>query len=293
MREVEEAGAGGGRGPGARPRHVAERRRLVRGQRASLCRAPADGTVEAEDRARAAATSPEWSRRSGAGVDGLAPGDEVYGCQGGAFAEYVVAGKAVERKPANLSFEEAAAVPVAALTALQGLRDHGGVEAGAAGPRQRRLRAASAPTRCRSPRHSAHRCTPSAAPETSTRHASSGADRVFDYTSEDFTRSGARYDVVFDNAGNRSWLSMCRVLAPNGIVVLVGGPRKRMLGPLGHVIRIMLASKLSSATNAVFFMAKPNRDDLATLRDLIEAGQVRPVIEQPSSSRRSPRRCAR
>lgn len=112
-----------------------------------------------------------------------------------------------------------------------------------------------------------------------------GADRVFDYTREDFTRedfthSGARYDVVFDNAGNRSWSSMRRVLAPNGTVVLVGGPRrKRMLGPLGHIARIKLASKLGGR-NVVFFIAKPNRDDLATLRDLIEAGQVKPVIER-------------
>jgi len=85
--------------------------------------------------------------------------------------------------------------------------------------------------------------------------------------------------VLFDNAGNRSWLSMRRVLAPNAKVVLVGGPRKRMLGPLGHIFRIKLASKLGGRT-AMFFIAKPNRDDLAALRDLIEAGQVKPVIEQ-------------
>jgi NADPH:quinone reductase-like Zn-dependent oxidoreductase len=106
-----------------------------------------------------------------------------------------------------------------------------------------------------------------------------GADRVFDYNTEDFTRSDARYDVLFDNAGNRSWLSMRRVLAPNGTVVLVGGPRKRVLGPLGHIIRIMLASKLTGR-KALFFIAKPNGDDLAALRDLIEAGRVKPVIEQ-------------
>ena len=107
-----------------------------------------------------------------------------------------------------------------------------------------------------------------------------GADRVFDYTREDFTRSGARYDVLFDNAGNRSWSSMRRVLAPNGTVVLVGGPRRRrVLGPLGHFARIKLGSKLGGRS-AVFFIAKPNRDDLATLRDLIESGEVKPVIEQ-------------
>jgi NADPH:quinone reductase-like Zn-dependent oxidoreductase len=106
-----------------------------------------------------------------------------------------------------------------------------------------------------------------------------GAGRVFDYTREDFTRSGERYEVLFDNAGTRSWLSMRRVLAPNGTVVLVGGPRKRLLGPLGHTIRITLASKLSGR-KAKFFIAKPNGDDLVVLRDLIEAGRVKPVIEQ-------------
>ena len=81
---------------------------------------------------------------------------------------------------------------------------------------------------------------------------------VFDYTREDFTRSGSRYDLVFDNAGNRSWLSMRSALSPTGTVVLVGEPRKRLLGPLGHVIRITLASKLGA--RKAFFLAKPGSD---------------------------------
>ena len=86
--------------------------------------------------------------------------------------------------------------------------------------------------------------------------------------------------MLFDNAGNRSWWAMRRVLAPAGTVVLVGGPRRRrLLGPLGHVIRIMLASRLGRR-RATFFIAKPNRDDLQTLRELIEAGKVKPVIEE-------------
>jgi threonine dehydrogenase-like Zn-dependent dehydrogenase len=86
--------------------------------------------------------------------------------------------------------------------------------------------------------------------------------------------------VLFDNAGNRSWASMRRVLTPDGTVILVGGPRRRrLLGPLGHIARIKLASALGGRTS-VFFVAKPNRDDLATLRDLIEAGHVKPVIER-------------
>jgi NADPH:quinone reductase-like Zn-dependent oxidoreductase len=214
----------------------------------------------------------------GAAVDGLAPGDEVYGCQGGAFAEYVAASKAVARKPESLSFEEAAAVPIAGFTALQGLRDHGSLQAGqtvlvngasgGVGTYAVQIAKAFGAT--------VHAVC-------STRNVDQaqqlGADRVFDYTREDFTRGGVRYDVLFDNAGNRSWPSMHRVLAPTGTVVLVGGQRNRMLGPLGHTIRITLAAKVSKR-KAVFFIAKPNGDDLAVLRDLIEAGHVKPVIEQ-------------
>ena len=215
----------------------------------------------------------------GDGVDGFAAGDEVYGYQGGAFAEYVLASTAVERKPANLSFEEAAAVPLAALTALQGLRDHGWVQ-----PGQRVLVNGASGGVGTFAVQIAKALGAEVHAVCSTRNTEQarelGADRVFDYTCEDFARSGARYDVLFDNAGSRSWLSMRRVLAPNGTVVLVGGPRrKRLLGPLGHIVRIKLASKLGGR-KAVFCVAKPNRGDLATLRDLIEAGHVNPVIEQ-------------
>jgi len=215
----------------------------------------------------------------GEGDDAFAVGDDVYGCRSGAFAEYVVAGAAVERKPANLSFEEAAAVPVAGLTALQGLRDHGGVQPG----QTVLVNGASggvgtfAVQIARALGAEVHAVC-------STRNVEQaqelGAERVFDYTGEDFTRAGTRYDLFFDNAGSRSWSAMRRVLAPNGTIVLVGGPRRRrLLGPLGHIARVMAASKLRGP-KAVFFIAKPNRDDLATLRDLIEAGAVRPVIEQ-------------
>ena len=214
----------------------------------------------------------------GSGVEGLAPGDEVFGCDGGAFAEYVVADDAVERKPANLSFDEAAAVPLAALTALQGLRDHGRVQ-----PGQRVLVNGASGGVGTFAVQVAKALGADVHAVCSTRNVEQartlGADRVFDYTREDFTRSGARYDVLFDNAGNRSWLSMRRVLEPTATVVLVGGPRKRLFGPLGHTVRIILISKLSRR-RAVFFIAKPNRGDLAVLRELIEAGQVTPVIEQ-------------
>ena len=214
----------------------------------------------------------------GVGVDGFAPGDEVYGCEGGAFAEYVVANTAVARKPANLSFEEAAAVPLAGLTALQALRDHGALQSG----QQVLVNGASGgvgPFAVQIAKALGAEVHAVCSTRNIEQARELGADRVFDYTREDFARSGARYDVLFDNAGNRSWPSMRRVLAPSGKVVLVGGPRNRMLGPVGHIVRSKLASKLDRRT-AAFFIAKPNRDDLVALRDLIEAGHVKPVIEQ-------------
>jgi NADPH:quinone reductase-like Zn-dependent oxidoreductase len=214
----------------------------------------------------------------GGGIDGLAPGDEVFGCRRGSLADLVCA-TAVERKPANLSLEEAAAAPLAALTALQGLRDHGTVQRG-----QRVLVNGAAGGVGTFAVQIAKALGAEVHGVCSARNVEQarelGADRVFDYGREDFTRSGERYDVLFDNAGNRSWRSMCRVLSPTGTVVLVGGPRqKRLLGPLGHIVRSTLAAKLGRR-RAVFFVAKPNREDLATLRELIESGQVRPVIER-------------
>jgi NADPH:quinone reductase-like Zn-dependent oxidoreductase len=215
----------------------------------------------------------------GSGVSDVAPGDAVYGSHGGAFAEYVVADGAVARKPANLSFEEAAAVPVAAFTALQGYRDHAALQSGqrvlvngasgGVGTYALQLaKAFGAEVHAVCSTHNLEQAR------------ELGADRAFDYTREDFTRSGERYDILFDNAGNRSWRAMCRVLTSQGMALLVGGPRtKRMLGPLGHVVRVSLAAKLGPR-RAVFFIAKPNSADLAVLREMIESGKVRPVIER-------------
>jgi NADPH:quinone reductase-like Zn-dependent oxidoreductase len=214
----------------------------------------------------------------GDGKRAFSPGDEVYGCRNGAFAEYVLVAKAVARKPANLSFEEAAAVPIAGVTALQGLRDHGGVR-----PGQKVLVNGAAGGVGTFAVQIARALGAEVHAVCSTRNVEQarelGATRVFDYTGEDFARGGERYDVLFDNAGNRSWRSMRAVLGTNARIVLVGGPReKRWLGPLGHVARAKLAAALYRRT-AVFFIAKPNADDLDALRELIESGQVKPVIE--------------
>ena len=107
-----------------------------------------------------------------------------------------------------------------------------------------------------------------------------GADHVVDYTREDFTRSAERYDLMFDNAGSRSWSECKRVLTPNATVVLVGGQMGgRVLGPLGHVLKAKLAAMFGSR-KAVFFVAKFNSADMQVLRELLEAGKVTPVIDR-------------
>ena len=107
-----------------------------------------------------------------------------------------------------------------------------------------------------------------------------GADHVVDYTREDFTRSAERYDLMFDNAGSRPWSQCKRVLEPHATVVLVGGQMgNRVFGPMGHVIRMKLAALLGSR-KAVFFIAKFNQPDMEVLRELLEAGKVRPVIDR-------------
>jgi NADPH:quinone reductase-like Zn-dependent oxidoreductase len=107
-----------------------------------------------------------------------------------------------------------------------------------------------------------------------------GADRVYDYTKEDFTRGGEHYDVLLDIAGSRSWSECKRVLGPGGRLVIVGGPMdNRLLGPLGGVIGKKLGGMLGSR-EAVFFIAKVNKQDLEALRELLESGKVKPVIER-------------
>jgi NADPH:quinone reductase-like Zn-dependent oxidoreductase len=214
----------------------------------------------------------------GKDVTDLQPGDEVFGGGRGSFAEYVCAEKGVARKPANLTFEEAAAVPVAALTALQGLRDHGGVQ-----PGQKVLINGASGGVGTFAVQIAKALGAEVTAVCSTRNVDRvrelGADHVVDYTREDFTRSDERYDVLFDNAGSRSWRACRRVLSPEATLVLVGGPKTRLLGPLGHIVAVRLAAWRSSQ-KAVFFVAKLNRADLAVLREFLEAGTIAPVVER-------------
>jgi NADPH:quinone reductase-like Zn-dependent oxidoreductase len=206
-------------------------------------------------------------------------GDEVFGARNGAFAEYVCARKAVVAKPANVTFEQAAALPVA-ITALQGLRDKGQIQAG----EKILINGASGCVGT-----FAVQIAKSFGAEVtgvcSTRNVdtvrSLGADHVIDYTQEDFTRSGQRYDLMIDIAGNRSWSDCKRVLSENATVVVVGGPKtNRWIGPLGQAVGRRLASLAGSRSVVAPFLAKMNKEDLVVLRELLEAGKVTPVIDR-------------
>jgi NADPH:quinone reductase-like Zn-dependent oxidoreductase len=215
----------------------------------------------------------------GKAVTGFAPGDEVFGARTGALGEYVCVRNAVVTKPANVTFEEAAGVPVAGLTALQGLRDKGQVQA-----RQKVLINGASGGVGTFAVQIAKALGADVTGVCSTRNVeivrSLGADRVVDYTREDFTRSDERYDLMLDVAGSRSWSEVKRVLAPHAKVVLVGAPKgNRLLGPLSHIIRFRLAA-IGSGRKVVFFIAKLNRPDLEVLRDWLETGTVKTVVDR-------------
>jgi NADPH:quinone reductase-like Zn-dependent oxidoreductase len=215
----------------------------------------------------------------GKDVTQFRPGDEVFGGKSGALAEYICVREAVALKPANVTPEQAAAVPVAAVTALQGLRDKGRLQAGdkvlingaSGGVGTFAVQIAKA-------------LGAEVTGVCSTRNVelvrSVGADHVVDYMQEDFTRSGERYDVMLDVAGTRSWSECARVLEPQATLVIVGAPKGgRLLGPLGHVARLRLASLRSSA-KAVFFVARLTRADLEVLAEMLTAGTVTPVVDK-------------
>lgn len=215
----------------------------------------------------------------GTKVTGFTLGDEVYGFGHGAFAEYIAIPQGrLAFKPRNLTFEEAAAVPLAAITALQGLRDVGGVRAGdnvlvigaSGGVGTFAVQIARA---------LGARVTGVCGTRNVELVRSLGAERVIDYTATDFTRDEERFDVAFQLGGTDSGRSIRRVLAPNGTLVLSAGDGNRWIGPLGTMIGAMVTSVLSSQS-AKILMADENSADLDHLRGLIEDGQLKPVIER-------------
>ena len=208
-------------------------------------------------------------------------GDDVFGGRDGAFAEYVCVRqeRAVVPKPDNVTFEQAAVVAIAGITALQGLRDKGRLEPG----QKVLINGASGGVgtfAVQIAKALGAEVTGVCSPGNVETARALGADRVVDYTRDDFTRGDERYDLVLDIAGSRSWSELRRVLTPDARVVVVGGPKgTRLLGPLSHVIKLRLAS-LRSSQKVVFFIAKVDKADIEVLRGLLETGKVTSVIDR-------------
>jgi NADPH:quinone reductase-like Zn-dependent oxidoreductase len=215
----------------------------------------------------------------GRNVTRFQAGDEVFGSCRGAFAEYACTSEsALVTKPNNVTFEQAASVPVAAFTSLQGLRDKGQIR-----PGQKVLINGAAGGVGTFAVQIAKRLGADVTGVCSTRNVdmvrSLGADHVIDYTREDFTKSGQRYDLIFDCVGNHSLSACRRVLDPKGIYIMVGGAGGRWMGPLPRSIKALLLSRFVSQ-NLFMFLAKSRKEDLTMMHELLEAGKVTPVIDK-------------
>src|SRR3989441_2435248 len=219
----------------------------------------------------------------GASVTRFRPGDEVFGSSkqlGGALAEYAAVSEgALARKPPNLTFEQAAAVPMAGYVALQALRDHGKVKAG-----QKVLVNGASGGIGTFAVQIAKSLGAEVTGVTSTRNVelvrSLGADHVIDYTKENFTRSGQRYDFILDNVANHSLSDLRRALTPRGMVVPNGGGFDHRWVASGGRLISAKASFAFGTQRVATFVASSKQENLSVLRDLIEAGKVTPVIDR-------------
>lgn len=216
----------------------------------------------------------------GAGVTRFRPGDAVFGWCNGSFADFAVAADdGLALKPANLTFEQAAAVPMAGSVALQALRDHGHVRAG----QKVLINGASGGIGT----FAVQIATSLGADVTgvcSTRNVdmvrSIGADHVIDYTQEDFTQNGQRYDVILDNVGNHALSDLRRALTPRGMLVPnSGGFEHHWFASGGRLVRALVVFRFVSQTLRTFVVS-PKQEDLVVLKDLMEAGTVTPVIDR-------------
>src|SRR5216684_2959488 len=216
----------------------------------------------------------------GGNIKQFKPGDEVFGSCRGAFAEYACTSEsALVTKPNNVTFEQAASAPVAAFTALQGLRDKGQIR-----PGQKGLINGAAGGVGTFAVQIAKWFGADVTGVCSTRNVdmvrSIGADHVIDYTREDFTKSGQRYDLFFDCVGNHSLSACRRVLNPKGICIMVGDRSGRgMIGLLARLITALVLSWFVSQ-KLVTFLARPSKKDLSIMRELMATGKVTPVIDK-------------
>jgi NADPH:quinone reductase-like Zn-dependent oxidoreductase len=216
----------------------------------------------------------------GTAVTRFRPGDEVFGASSGSYAEYAAAPESeLALKPANLTFEEAAAVPMAGLVALQAVRDHGNVRAG-----QKVLVNGASGGIGTFAVQIAKSLGAHVTGVTSTRNVelvrSIGADHVIDYTREDFTRNGQQYDLILDNVSNHSLSDLRRALTPTGTLIPNGGRfDKRWLASGGRIVQAAVMFRFGSRKLGNFLMST-TQEDLVVLKDLIESGAVRPVMDR-------------
>lgn len=218
----------------------------------------------------------------GPGVTRFKRGDEVFGGAGGAFADYALGREqgGIALKPANLSFEEAAAMPIAAITALQGLRDHGHLE-----PGQRVLINGASGGVGTYAVQIAKALGADVTGVCSTRNLelvrSLGADRVIDYTKEDFTTRDEKYDVILDNVGNHGYAALSEVTTPDGYIVSVGGSKANpWLGPISRVIVARPLAGLFIGQHLPFYVAQLNKADMEYLANLARDGRLKSPIDR-------------
>jgi NADPH:quinone reductase-like Zn-dependent oxidoreductase len=223
----------------------------------------------------------------GSDVTRFQPGDEVFGVSKGACAEYACAAEdTVFLKPANVTVAQAAAIPTSALAALHGLRDAAKLQPG----QKVLINGASGGVgtfAVQIAKSFGAEVTGVCSTANVDMVLSLGADHVIDYTREDFTAGGPRYDVIFDNVENRSLSDCRRALAPRGTLVLNSGTGARGLRMLVRLLRPLVLS-LFARQKLRRFISSPNREDLAVLASLVEGGKVRPVIDSTYPLRETP-----
>ena len=216
---------------------------------------------------------------AGKNVTGFKPGDAVFGSCRGAFAEYACTSESnLAAKPGNVTFEQAAAVSVAGRTALQALRDKGNLHVG-----QKVLINGAAGGVGTFAVQIAKSFGAEVTGVCSTRNVemvrSLGANRVIDYTRQDFTARPERYDLILDCVGNHSLLEYKRVLKDEGRLIIIGGENEKWIGPFARALRAIVLSRFISQ-EMLMFLAKPSKQDLITLSELMTSGKVTPVIDR-------------
>jgi NADPH:quinone reductase-like Zn-dependent oxidoreductase len=231
----------------------------------------------------------------GRNVTRFKPGEEVFGCCKGAFAEYACASESkVVLKPDNLAFEQAASVPIAGLTALQGLR-RGGLDDKVPIPAGKKVLINGAAGGVGTfgvqiVKSFGAEVTGVCSSRNVGMVRSIGADRVIDYTKEDFTKSGQRYDVILDCVANHSLSAFRRVLSPRGTYIMIGaedGGGRWMIGFLARLLQAAVRSRFGSQ-KLVMVGAKITKEDLAILGELMKSGKVTPVIDRRYGLRETP-----